>query len=326
MFGTIGADQPAVRRILFLSLVRLLGLLLVGAPSAASAGVNGRTRLHQADKLMSRLSPQAQRNTRATGEYWSPDAAGSAVLVQRSADGKHGLVLTNFHVAPKLPAQSAIKFGGKFGGSTAHATALISQREDLDYALLHVAFEEGTAPDPVRLSTRAPGAGERLYNVGFPGISALYLQLDDGPTAGPFTNFDRSGIDRELDALPGRVRTINVGHERGGGEVRRVTDSDPRIAQRVHVQRHSFTTDLQTLPGASGSPVFSAGDHRMVGLVWSGGRSHPGSDVHWDDAVWAWSEGGLAVPAALVLADLRLKLPSLGAHAGAVRELFDRAF
>lgn len=299
-----------------------LVLLLLLAPLPATAGVNGRTRLHQADKVMHRLSSPAQRNARATAEYWSPDGAGSAVLVQRSADGTHGLVLTNFHVAPTLPKDSKLRFGG----STAHVTALVAQREDLDYALLHVTFHEGLAPAPATLAGRPPRAGQGLYNVGYPGISALYLQLDEGPSAGPFTNFDRTAIDRELDALPGRVRTVNVGRELGAGEVRRVKDSDPRVAHRVAVPRYSFVTDLQTLPGASGSPVFGSSDHRMVGLVWSGGRSHPRRDVHWDDSTWTWAEGGLVVPSHLLVADLRLRLrnAALGTHADAVRERVGR--
>lgn len=115
-----------------------------------------------------------------------------------------------------------------------------------------------------------------------------------------------------------------MGHEHGGGEVRLVTDSDPRIAQRVKVRRHSFTTDLQTLPGASGSPVFSSEDHGMIGLVWSGGRSHPARDVRWNDPAWRWSEGGLVVPSSLIIDDLESKR-QLGTHAPAVRELVERA-
>ena len=262
------------------------------------AGVNGRNRWHKVEKIEARLHPPTRENSHAVGEYWSPDGAGTAFLVQRSADGKQGLVLTNMHVASRMPTDSQLKLDA----ATAKVTRWLSGSRYLDYALLHVRFgATSTAPAAVKLSRMAPTAGQALYSVGYPGISSLYLVLDGGPTSGTFTNFDRTRIDRELELEPGRVRVINAGREIGHGEIRDFVDPDPLPDGRKVVPRASFTTNLHSIPGSSGSPIFAAHDHRVVGLLWGSGESHPRSATHWGDDAWDWNEGARAIPMSRIL-------------------------
>jgi hypothetical protein len=215
------------------------------------------------DKLKGRLAPITQKLADAVGHYRTLKGDGTASLVYRSPDGTRGLVLTNYHVAPKLPDSAGVYFGDVSG----KVTGWLTGEAHLDYALLEVSFATPVPKSlvPLSLTTQKPSYGG-VYTIGFPNVAHLYLKK------GPFVHFDHTAHDAELDAAPEGVKYINLGLVRAGGRIQKHADSDPDPEHREVVPRLSFTTDLQTLPGASGSPVFSSKKHKMIGLVWVAAR------------------------------------------------------
>ena len=272
-------------------------LLLFATPGQAA--VFGRNRMHLlSPRMEAKLTPETRANLRRTLSL----NGGTAFLV--SVTGGKGLVMTNEHVVRGQGAGARITFyEGDRPVASAPTGRVLSQSEKLDYALVEVDLSAlpaklvGTA---AKLRDGAVRPGEHTYKVGFPALSLL-----ETPAYG---NFDWTVNDRKqrFGSQPKRM-VISAGHEIGGGKVKLFHDPDPRPGHRAAVPRYSIALDDSSLPGNSGSPVFSAVTHEVVALHWAGGTSRVGSDPALHDGD-RWDSANYAVPMSKVLDHLRTQL------------------
>ena len=269
-----------------------LGMLVFAGRS--DAAVFGRNRMHLLSPGMKqKLTAKARANVARTVSI----GGGSGVLV--SVRGNRALLLTNQHVVEGAVGALPVRFySGDRQLVATRSTRVLSMSESLDYALVEIdlhGVDRALVGEPARLRTTPVKKGEKLYKVGFPGLSLLATPA--------YGRFDWTEQDRRNDyARQPTRKVISVGHEIGGGEVRVFQDPDPRPGHRAVVPRHSIAIDDSSLPGNSGSPVFSADTHEVVALHWAGGTSHKAGDPELADR---WSTANYAVPMSLVLADVR---------------------
>lgn len=276
-------------------LLVVLGLSVVAGRS--DAAVFGRNRMHLlSPRMEQRLTPEARANIKRTISI----GGGTGVLV--SVHGDRALVLTNQHVVAGQPSSIPVRFfSGERVLATTKTALILSMNESLDYALVEIdlhGVDRTLVGTPARLRTTPVLRGEKTYKVGFPGLSLLATPA--------YGDFDWTAADRSKDyAHQPKRMVIAVGHEVGGGEVRVFQDPDPRPGHRAEVPRHSIAIDDSSLPGNSGSPIFSAVTHEVVALHWAGGISHKAGDPALKDR---WNSANYAVPMSLVLADVRDRL------------------
>jgi hypothetical protein len=69
--------------------------------------------------------------------------------------------------------------------------------------------------------------------------------------------------------------------------------------------RKSFILAMPDLPGQSGSPIFSAKTHELLGLAWTTGMA--AENPRWSDRKFVLAYGTRAVPLRAILAELTEK-------------------
>lgn len=300
-------DRWAAVRTAFHSLLAFVSLAAINAPSEAA--VFGRNRMHLVSpRFEARLAPETRANLKRTLSV----ANGTGFLV-----GVHegmGLVLTNEHVVRGMDWMVPVRFySGSQALGAAHSRRVLSRSEELDYALIEIDLRDipsrlvGT---PAKLRRGPLRKGEQTYKVGFPALARL-------DQAGPYSGFDHTVFDdkREFARQPPRM-VIATGHEVGGGEIRLFHDPDPRPGHRAKIPRYSVAIDDSSLPGNSGSPIFSAETHEVVAIHWAGGASRKASDPALRSGD-RWDSANYAVPISLVLDHLREALASSAVPANA---------
>lgn len=234
------------------------------APPAAASPAKAPTnhRLHVlTPELTKRLDPEAQSNVAATARW--RDSATAFLVFRRPTPGgpDRALLLTNEHVAGHRDLAAGPGQTVTFPeGAQARTVRILASSRKLDYALVEVELPAETRAAPVRLRLDQPKAGEGVYAVsGFANID-----IPGGPEKGVAVNPANRAIveaalkedKRYMRSLP----TIQLGNVETG------------IPKTIRVP-HPITivaSDLPNRPGASGSPVISRTDHRVVALHSSG--------------------------------------------------------
>jgi len=281
------------------SLTCISAALVLISMGRAVAAVFGRNRMPLLTPgFEARLKPETRANLKRTLSL----GGGTAFLV--SVRGDKGLLLTNEHVIRgKEPQIEARCFSGEHAIASAPTGRVLGQSRKLDYALVEVdlaGLPQALVGTPAKLRHGPLLVGEQTYKVGFPGLPRL-----ETPEYG---DFDWTANDRKQGFGKQPKRTvIAAGREVGGGKVRLFYDPDPRPDHRSKVPRYSVALDDSSLPGNSGSPVFSAVTHEVVALHWAGGTSRPSSDPELRSAD-RWNSANYAVPISKVLTNLRGRL------------------
>lgn len=212
-------------------------------------------------ELTKRLDPATQSNVAATARW--RDGATAFLVYRRPTPGgpDRALLLTNEHVAGHRELAAGPGQTVTFPeGAQARTVRILASSRKLDYALVEVELPAETRATPVSLRREQPKAGEGVYAVsGFANID-----IPGGPEKGVAVNpANREIVEaamkqdkRFMRSLP----TIQMGNV------------DTGIPETVRVP-HPITvvaSDLPNRPGASGSPVISQTDHRVVALHSSG--------------------------------------------------------
>jgi hypothetical protein len=145
-------------------------------------------------------------------------------------------------------------------GTKARTVRILASSRKLDYALVEVELEPETRATPVALRREPLKAGEEVYAIsGFANID-----LPDGPETGVAVNpANREVVEAALKQEKPFLRslpTIQMGNVETG------IPETVRVPHAIRV----VATDLPNRPGASGSPVISTTDHRVVALHSSG--------------------------------------------------------
>lgn len=197
---------------------------------------------------------------------------GTGFLVTRPDAKGRAIIMTNHHVVESSVGQfAAMQIGG---ASVQGQTRVIVTSAKLDYALLEVTVPAKANLRPVTLA-RTPRSGkDSIYSVGFPSVNLLAPQNVAG-RASKWANAVAKGAPKEgmdpfaaaAGALAHSPQVISLGRE-----------SSATVA-KASIEKNTEYYSAPGAPGASGSPVFSRGSHKVVGILYGASPSKDGKSM-----------------------------------------------
>ena len=290
-----------VRGLLYPACVRRLATLLALTIAAVLGGVAHGQRASRffvlTSELTRRLTPEVAASLRSVARLGSGLHATGFLVDGTAGVDAHGALITNEHVTVSSQAGEPMRFHDGQEGRVL-GTILASRR--YDYRVLRVRLPAASSARAAPLRRGAVATGEAVY-----AFSA---------GAHPFgIGADRSGVltmeplDEaflaQAEAAHSGLWTLQFGAEQGNGYLHAVPTWDRQV--------FSLSFGLPNAPGTSGSPVFSADRHDVVGVHWGGFATPP----HWRSS---------AVASHDILTDLEARLAAgevTGADADAIRRV-----
>lgn len=212
-------------------------------------------------RLAARLSPGARGNLGAMARY---GGGTGTIIFTHVVDGqRRGLLLTNHHVGggTKFEAGRHVTLAG---GQIGKAVRLLGESPEIDYALIEVELPDGAAIQPPRIGTGAK-KGTTVYSLS--AKSVLHGQV----VRGAVHIGDRHLVDF-LTPLPSKDGSRPPKRNAATIQMGIVKSDDPNRVSYTsgHLKLGSRPSTLPSAPGGSGSGVYSAADHTLVGVVFGG--------------------------------------------------------